>query len=131
YRHRYAAPGVQRPDAMRLRTLFISSLLMIVVPCLRAQSTRLDQTEILGRLAEGNSPSYVAHLVKVRGLRFSPTDDFVYRVKLAGGDGILVEHLSSKDSEPSVISSADQDVPVRRLAKCAELIHSGAIESAE
>ena len=104
---------------------------MIVVPCLRAQSTRLDQTEILGRLAEGNSPSYVAHLVKVRGLRFSPTEDFVYRVKLAGGDGILVEHLSSKDSEPSVISSADQDVPVRRLAKCAELIHSGAIESAE
>jgi tetratricopeptide (TPR) repeat protein len=91
----------------------------------------LDQTEVLGRLAVNYSPSYIAHLVKVRGLRFSPTQDFVYRVKLAGGDGILVERLSSSDAAPSVLSSADQDVPVRHLAKCAELIHTGAVETAE
>jgi hypothetical protein len=35
------------------------------------------------------------------------------------------------DSSPSVVSSADQDVPVHHLAKCAELIHTGAVEGAE
>jgi tetratricopeptide (TPR) repeat protein len=116
---------------MRPRTLFFVLVLPLAAPSLRAQSARLDQPEILGRLAASYSPSYIAHLVKTRGLNFSPTQDFVYRVKLAGGDGILVDRLSSGDSLPSVVSSADQDVPVRHLAKCAELIHTGAVESAE
>src|ERR1700733_13402509 len=116
---------------MRLRTLHFALLLMFAAPSVRAQAARLDQTEILGRLAVSYSPSYVAHLVKIRGLTFSPTQDFIYRVKLAGGDGILVERLSSGDAMPSVVSAADQDVPVRHLAKCAELIHTGVVESAE
>jgi tetratricopeptide (TPR) repeat protein len=116
---------------MRPRTLFFALVLPLAVPSLRAQSAQLDQPEILGRLAVCYSPSYIAHLVKTRGLNFSPTQDFIYRVKLAGGEGILVDHLSSDDSAPSVVSSVDQDVPVRHLAKCAELIHTGAVESAE
>jgi|HubBroStandDraft_6_1064221.scaffolds.fasta_scaffold96636_1 tetratricopeptide (TPR) repeat protein len=116
---------------MRPRTLFFALVLPLAAQSLRAQSAQLDQTEILGRLAVSYSPSYIAHLVKTRGLNFSPTQDFIYRVKLAGGDGILVDRLSSGDSAPSVVSSADQDIPVHRLAKCAELIHTGAVESAE
>ncbi|MGA2431660.1 MAG: hypothetical protein ABSH13_24405, partial [Candidatus Acidiferrum sp.] len=116
---------------MKPRTLFFALVFPFLAPCLHAQSARLDQPEILGRLAVSYSPSYVAYLVKTRGINFSPTQDFIYRVKLAGGDGILVERLSSTDASPSVVSSGDQDLPVRHLAKCAELIHTGAVESAE
>jgi tetratricopeptide (TPR) repeat protein len=116
---------------MRLRAFLFVAAISIGAPGVRAQSVRLDQSEILGRLALGYSPSYVAHLVKTRGLTFSPTEDFMYRVRLAGGEGILVERLNSQDAAPSVVSSADQDVPFRRLAKCAELIHAGGVESAE
>jgi Tfp pilus assembly protein PilF len=116
---------------MRLRTLILAAAVSIAPIGVRAQSPRLDQTEILGRLAVGYSPSYIAHLVKMRGVTFSPTADFMYRVRLAGGEGILVERLSSNDAAPSVISSADQDVPVRHLAKCGELMHTGAVETAE
>src|ERR1700676_2991961 len=101
---------------MRPRTLFFALVLPLAAPSLRAQSAQLDQPEILGRLAVCYSPSYIAHLVKTHGLNFSPTQDFIYRVKLAGGDGILVDHLSFGDSAPSVVSSVDQDVPVRHLA---------------
>jgi tetratricopeptide (TPR) repeat protein len=116
---------------MKPRTLFFALVLPLAVPSLRAQFAHLDQPEILGRLAVCYSPSYIAHLVKIRGLNSSPTQDFIYRVKLAGGDGILVDRLSSGDSAPSVVSSVDQDVPVHRLSKCAELIHTGAVERAE
>jgi tetratricopeptide (TPR) repeat protein len=116
---------------MRLRTFLLAAAILIGATGVRAQSVRLDQSEILGRLALGYSPSYVAHLVKARGLTFSPTEDFMYRVRLAGGEGILVERLNSQDAAPSVVSSVDQDVPFRLLAKCAELIHTGAVESAE
>lgn len=116
---------------MRLRALSLALLLPLAAPGLRAQSTRLGQSEILGRLALEYSPSYIAHLVKTRGLNFSPSEDFLYRVKLAGGDGILLDRLNSGDAVPSVVASADQDVSIRRLAKCAELIHTGAIENAE
>lgn len=116
---------------MKPRTLFFALVFPFLAPCLHAQSARLDQPEILGRLAVSYSPSYVVYLVKTRGINFSPTQDFIYRVKLAGGDGILVERLSSTDASPSVVSSGDQDLPIRHLAKCAELIHTGAVESAE
>ncbi len=52
-------------------------------------------------------------------------------MKLAGGDGILVERLSAIDSPSSIIASTDADRPIEHLAKCAELVHTGAIESAE
>jgi tetratricopeptide (TPR) repeat protein len=104
---------------------------MFLPSYLAAQSTPLDRSEILGRLALDYSPSYIAHLVKTRGVSFSLTADFLYRVKLAGGDGILVERLSSTDSASSVTSSHGEEWPVDSLAKCAELIHAGDIESAE
>ncbi len=52
-------------------------------------------------------------------------------MKLAGGDGILVERLSAIDLPSSIIASTDADRPIEHLAKCAELVHTGAIESAE
>ena len=96
-----------------------------------AQSLPLDHAEILGRLARGYWPSYVAHLVKTRGVRFSSSADFVERVKLAGGEGILVGRLLASDaSEPSHFIS-DTDASYDHLAKCAELIHQGGVEQAE
>ena len=115
---------------MKTRTLLFALVFPLFPPCLLAQYAPLDRAEILGRLAVRYSPSYVAHLVKTRGVSFSPGGDFLYRVKLAGGDGILVERLSSIDS-PSAISSTNSERPVAHLAKCAELIHTGALESAE
>ncbi len=116
---------------MKRRTLIFALVFPLLSSCLLAQSVPLGQAEILGRLAVSYSPSYIAHLVKTRGVSFSSTGDFLYRVKLAGGEGILVERLSSADSPSSRISSSDLDRSVDHLAKCAELLHTGAIESAE
>src|SRR5713226_5309977 len=116
---------------MKPRTLIFALVLPLLSPCVCAQSAPLDQTEILGRLAVSYSPSYIAHLVKARGVSFSSAADFLYRVKLGGGDGILVERLSSIDPPSSNIPSPDADTPIEHLAKCAELLHTGAIESAE
>jgi len=91
----------------------------------------MDQAEILGRLAVGYSPSYVAHIMKTRGVSFSPTASFLEQVKLAGGDGILVDRLSSADRSSSIASSTETNPPVDHLAKCAELMHAGDIESAQ
>jgi tetratricopeptide (TPR) repeat protein len=92
----------------------------------------LDRAEIMGRLALGYPPSYVAELVAQRGLRFSLTADFLYRVKLAGGDGILVEKLSAADaSSSSAAVNDDNGASVDHLAKCAELIRTGDDESAK
>jgi Tfp pilus assembly protein PilF len=119
---------------MRHRTLVFALgftlLFTLPMPCLFAQSGPLDHTEILGRLAAGYGPSYVAHLVKVRGVNFSVTVDFLDRVKLAGGDGILVERLSSANPPSFVITANGERGPIQHLAKCAELIHTGDMESA-
>jgi tetratricopeptide (TPR) repeat protein len=91
----------------------------------------LDRTEILGRLALGYPPSYVAQLVAQRGLRFSLTADFLYRVKLAGGDGILVEKLSAADASTSSAAVTGDSASTDHLAKCAELVFTGADDSAK
>lgn len=91
----------------------------------------MDQAEILGRLAVGYSPSYVAHIMKMRGVSFSPTASFLEQVKLAGGDGVLADRLSSADRSSSIASSTETNPPVDHLAKCAELMHAGDIESAQ
>jgi|HubBroStandDraft_6_1064221.scaffolds.fasta_scaffold01178_3 tetratricopeptide (TPR) repeat protein len=96
-----------------------------------AQSPAIDRTEILGRLSLGYSPSYVGYLVETRGVSFTPSADFISLVKLAGGDGILVERLTSVDTSSSANSSGEQDKPIDHLARCAELLHTGAQESAE
>jgi hypothetical protein len=116
---------------MKFRIAILGLAFAIVSPCAGAQSAPLDRAEVLGRLAVCYPPSYVAKLVKVRGIRFSPTADFVYRIKLAGGDGILADRLMSADSERPAAVPMDDDGPVDHLAKCAELIHTGATEAAE
>jgi tetratricopeptide (TPR) repeat protein len=102
-------------------------------PCLVAQSvatTPLDRTEIFGRLAMNYSPSYIAHLVDTRHLNFSVSANFLDQVTQAGGSGILVENLPDASSPNSMDPSADEGPAVEHLAKCAQLIHTGDLESA-
>lgn len=115
---------------MRTRALFLALALPILSPCVFAQSIPLDRAEILGRLTQGYSPSYLGQLVKTRGINFSPSTDFLDRVKLAGGDGILIDRLSSATPAPGM-NPSQADRPFALLAKCAELIHIGAAELAE
>src|ERR1700685_1180700 len=116
---------------MKRHTLFFALIVSLLAPCAFAQYPPLDRAEILGRLALGYSPSYVAHLAKTGGVSFTGSADFLSLVKAAGGDGILIERLSSLDASSSAVSSTEQDNPIDHLAKCAELLHTGATESAE
>ncbi|MCU1243341.1 MAG: hypothetical protein JWO71_4067 [Candidatus Acidoferrum typicum] len=109
---------------------FLAVLALLLPRCTSAGPAPLDRAEIFGRLTQGYSPSYVAHLVKIRGVSFSPSADFLFRVKLAGGDGILVERLSSSDLAPAK-NSSNRDRPFEHFARCAELIHVGDNEQAE
>jgi hypothetical protein len=110
----------------KLRIAAVALAATAVCSAVFAQATPprgpLDRTEILGRLALGYPPSYVAQLVAQRGLRFSLTADFIYRVKLAGGDGILVEKLSAADASTSAAAVTDDGASADHLAKCAELL---------
>jgi tetratricopeptide (TPR) repeat protein len=117
---------------MRLH-LPISVLVLLgfaVSPSAWAQPGPLDRAEILGRLAEGYAPSYLAQLVKTRGVSFSPSADFLDRVKRGGGDGILVERLSAS-TPPAGVRMTQPDRPADFLAKCAEWVHLGAAFRAE
>ena len=111
---------------MRLRSPLFLLCLALAPPCALAQSQALDRAEILGRLAQGYSPSYLAQLVKTRGVSFSVSADFVDRVKRVGGDGILAERLSA-----ATAATGDADRPFDFLARCAEWIHAGAASLAE
>jgi tetratricopeptide (TPR) repeat protein len=93
-------------------------------------TTPMDRTEILGRLATDYSPSYVAHLVKTRGLSFSVTGDFLDQVKLAGGAGILVDDLPHAASPNSMGVEAESIPSLDHLARCAVLIHTRDYDSA-
>lgn len=112
------------------RLLFVL-VFPLLSPCVFAQSAPLGHAEILGRLAVGYEPSYVAHLVKARGVSFSMTADFLEDVEAAGGGGILIDRLSSAEPVSATTSSDDDDKPFDLLAKCAELIHTGDIDSAK
>jgi tetratricopeptide (TPR) repeat protein len=112
---------------MKTHTFFLALASLLLAPCAFAQFAPLDRTEILGRLTLGYSPSYVAHLVKTRGVNFSPTAEFLSGVKLAGGDGILLERLSSSDLVPAT-GTSNPDRSFEHLARCAELIHIGDVE---
>src|SRR5437016_13672353 len=89
------AAGAQILTKPHILLLGLSFLLLS--PRASGQQAPLDQAEILGRLAAGNTPSHIAHLVKTRGVSFSVSQDFLYRVKLAGGEGILTERLLSAE----------------------------------
>src|ERR1700733_5925128 len=114
---------------MKTHTRYLALFLLLLPGCASAQPAPLDRSEILGRLTQGDSASYIAHLVKTRGVNFSPTADFLSSVKLAGGDGLLAERLSSADLVPA-ISSSNRDRPFQHFARCAELIHIGDAEQA-
>src|ERR1700722_11249308 len=111
----------------KTQILFVAALLLLVAPSVLGQSAPMDRAEILGRLAISYSPSYVAYLVRTRGINFSPSPQYIESVKLAGGDGILTDRL---DSATSVASTNDQNDLVH-LAKCAEFLHSGDVDSAD
>ncbi len=73
----------------------------------------LTQAEILGVLGGGVASHRVALLVKERGIDFEPTDDYINRVRLLGGDGELVSAL--KNAKPD-----------SRYQRCARLREAGA-----
>lgn len=76
----------------------------------------------------GESPSYLAHVVKTRGVSFAPDSSFFTAVKQAGGDGILVERLSASDLKVSTASTPARSF--EHMAKCAEAIYVGRREQA-
>lgn len=115
---------------MKTHTLLLALVLLLLPSCGFAQAAPLDRAEILGRLTRGYPPSYVAHLVKTRGINFPSTADFLAGVQLAGGDGILVERLSSPDLIPAT-NSSNRDRPYGHFVRCAQLIHVGNDEDAQ
>lgn len=116
------------------RSPIFALALLLAAPHSIAQSDStgpLDQTEILGRLAANNSPSYIAYLVENRGVTFSVSAGFLDQVTQLGGSGILVDTLPHAASPNSIAPSSDGGPPVDHLAKCALLIHTGDLDSAE
>lgn len=91
-------------------------------------SSPLTQTEILGRLALGDPPSYVGHLVKIRGLSFSVTPDFLQRVSLAGGAGILIQRLAAAEVPHS--TAPPSEPALEHLTQCAAAHHAADFERA-
>jgi len=112
----------------------LSSLLILVFGtalCLsQTPPAPLSRTDILGRLAAGSSPSYVAYVIKTRGISFSPREHDVTLVRLAGGSGILAERLSTARPEESLVAPLQSDPPYFHLAKCAQLLQLGAVAQA-
>jgi tetratricopeptide (TPR) repeat protein len=125
-------------DFRRMKRFYIAALAVafgLAAPRAFAQSTPtptpLDRIEILGRLAVGYSPSYVAYLVKTHGVTFSVSAGLLDQVTQLGGSGILIDSLSHAASPNSIAPSSDGGLPVEHLANCALLIHTGDLESAE
>jgi hypothetical protein len=104
---------------MKLRFLILVPFFAVLTSGAMGQSAPLDHAEVLGRLAVGYSPSYIAHLVKVRGVGFSSSDDFDFRVKLAGGEGILVERFIQTDLPGQAHPLSYSEPSFYHLAKCA------------
>lgn len=118
-----------------MRLLTFAALFMLSFPavCANPQGTKppLTKVDIIGRLAGGSTPSYVAHLVKMRGINFFPDDEFLLAVDRAGGEGILLDRL--RDSAPGGADSSsgvEGDV-LASLAKCAEFGRMGNFAKAE
>jgi len=114
--------------------ILLAALSLVLLPVSGFGQSRpapLTRAEILGRLALAESASEIAKSVKTRGIGFTTSEDFLSRVKLAGGDGILVERLSATEQSNSAASLFEPDRPFDHLAKCAESLHSGDTEQAE
>jgi len=115
------------------RTLIALFILCFPPSAARSQGSLppLTKADIIGRLAAGSSPSYVAHLVKIRGVNFYPDDDFLLAVDRAGGEGVLLDRLRDVAPGGADSSSGIQGDSLERLAKCAEFERMGAFAKAE
>ena len=107
-------------------------LVVMLAPCFAQLPPRtpLSLPDIIGRLAAGSTPSYIAHLIKTRGLSFVPGAHELSLIRLAGGQGILLERVSA--AFPKVLSGSS--TPIERythLANCAEFLQLGAIDEAK
>ena len=123
--------GVEQ--TMRFRTLFALFILSFPVICANPQGTKppLTKVDIIGRLAAGSTPSYVAHLVKMRGINFYPDADFLRAVDRAGGAGILLDRLRDAAPGGADSSSGVEGNALASLAKCAEFERMGNFAKAE
>lgn len=110
---------------------FILGILLTSASHPQTKPIPLGRTDILGRQASGEPPSYIAFVVASRGIRFTPDDYFLALVKRSGGDGILIERLSSARPDNALESSDDSDVRYEHLAKCGELLQTGDLHEAE
>jgi tetratricopeptide (TPR) repeat protein len=91
----------------------------------------LSKADIFGRLAAGGSRSYVAHLVRVRGVNFSPDYDFFAAIEQAGGEGVLLDRLRvAPDGDEDSSQGIGGDL-VQHLADCARLQNQGDLTNAE
>jgi len=79
-------------------------------------------------LASGSSRSYIAHLVKTRGINFSSDAYYLSLISRAGGNGILLQRLSAASSS-GALSFAEP--PFEHLARCAELLQLGSPKEGE
>jgi tetratricopeptide (TPR) repeat protein len=119
--------------AMKAKDLIAASFLALL-PCTafgQGKAAPLTRVEILGRLAIGFSPSELSLEVKERGIGFRVSEGFLTQVKLAGGDGILVERLAEAGSSGWAALLPDEKSTVERLAKCAEMLHKEDFEDAK
>jgi len=119
----------------RIRLATLAGALTLSMPPAFGQSQApppapVDRAEILGRLASGYSPSFVAYLVRVRGVSFSVSANFIDEVARAGGRGVLVDELPHATSPNSGEMVSGDSGPLDHLAKCAELRHTGDLENA-
>ena len=115
------------------RLILILVLIFAVGRIVRAQDTPppLTKADILGRLAAGSSPSYVAHLVSVRGISFAADDRFLAMVRDAGGEGVLETRLGQAFSgDQDSLRANDNDAQVH-IAACAALQRSGELGKAD
>jgi len=125
--------GVQESKPMKHK-LTLAILFFAVMPGVvlcQTTNTPLNHAEILGRLAAGASRSYIAHLVKTRGVNFSSDAHYLSLISRAGGNGILFQRLSDSNAGISNGSFSNEDPPFEHLARCAELIQLGSINEAE
>jgi tetratricopeptide (TPR) repeat protein len=91
----------------------------------------VSKADIFGRLAAGASRSYIAHLVKVRGIDFSPDNDFFAAIERTGGEGVLLDRLRAVPDGDGDTSTGISGDLLEHLAKCAELQTTGDVVKAE
>jgi tetratricopeptide (TPR) repeat protein len=121
---------------MKRRFLCAFLLTLSTAGLIRAQDSTgppppLSKADIFGRLAAGGSRSYVAHLVRVRGINFSPDDDFFAAIEQAGGEGVLLDRLRvAPDGDEDSLQGIGGDL-VQHLANCARLQNQGDLTKAE